>query len=506
MNNLLSKIPNRYWAYLALSAWAALVFMVLNKTHYGLDEGAAHALLLVWSVTDGVVSPIVTLGLPDFRTLFFIPVGILWTGSVLAAKLTTLLVMSIVVWAFHSWRRHNGEEESSLLATGLLLISPLLLDQLDSMSVAPFLLFTFALGAWADKNYREAKLALGGMYFAQIFLCLVSVTLHPLGLAYPLALLWSWHKNPIDKEHRNYFYYGISFVTLVALVLTTGWSHVTWFMNPFKALAGLLLGPANVADFGLGGWIAGVGAFIVLLLVVLKQAAELWSDLLGRILLLAVLIGLFVGDATFSIVAMIICLYWGLSLLLQKPVNTSSGFWSQRGVALIIVFVIATAFMINDKARYHSMLAGVLTPRDSLIKSLAEDGDYFMRDSQAQNKLLKQNILADQTAPAEPEPQADPNATPVKKRLRVASQWPGLTMLACRCDALPLPPVAKDSEALLAMLKGVNYLVFDPRNPVNSALSRNLATMGAGSVETVDLKPGGVIVLVKHKPAMKASN
>jgi hypothetical protein len=71
-------------------------------------------------------------------------------------------------------------------------------------------------------------------------------------------------------------------------------------------------------------------------------------------------------------------------------------------------------------------------------------------------------------------------------------------MLACRCDALPLPPAARDSEALLAMLRGVDYLVFDPRNPDNSSLSRNLATMEAGHVETVDLRQGGVIVQVKN--------
>ena len=515
MNNWFSRIPREYWAYLALAFWGALVFMLLNKTIYGLDEGAAHALLLVWSVADGVVSSIVTLGLPDFRTLFFIPAGVLWTGNVLAAKLATMLVMAVAVWALYAWRlqanRHGasaapeqesacaglfphpnplpeGEEtneslrdfhandaESSLLATGLLLISPLVLSQIDSMSVAPFLLFTVALGVWADKNYRDAKLAFGGMYFAQIFLCLVGITLHPVGFAYPLALLWTWYRDPIDKKHRNYLFTGIAAVIIIALALTSGWRHVEWFMNPIKALSDTLLGTDG--DMGIVRWITGIGVLCILLWVILKQAANLWADMLGRILVLALVIGLLCGDQIFGVIALVICLYWGLPLLLSRPVNPQSGFWGQRGLALVVIFAVATTFMINDKARYLTMLTGELSQRDSLIKALAEDGGFFLKDEPVQDSQDKSG----------------------KKRLRVASQWPGLTMLACKCDALPLPPDARDSAALLAMLRGVDYLVFDPRNPDNSSLSHNLATMDAGLVETVDLKPGGVIVLVRKR-------
>ena len=70
-------------------------------------------------------------------------------------------------------------------------------------------------------------------------------------------------------------------------------------------------------------------------------------------------------------------------------------------------------------------------------------------------------------------------------------------MLACRCDALPLPPNAKDSDALYEMLHGVNYLIFDPRDPANSSLSHNLSYMDSGKVETIVLQKGGVIVQVK---------
>jgi len=122
MNNWLSRVPQKCWAYTALLIWAALCFMLLHKTSYGIDEGAAQALLLVWSIADNVVSPIVTLGFPDFRALFLAPVGFLWTGDVLPAKVTTILVTATAAWALHTWRIHKGESESALLATGLLMI------------------------------------------------------------------------------------------------------------------------------------------------------------------------------------------------------------------------------------------------------------------------------------------------------------------------------------------------------------------------------------------------
>lgn len=471
-------MPQKCWAYTALLIWAALSFMLLHKTSYGIEEGAAHALLLIWSITDNVVSPIVTLGVPDFRVLFLAPIGFLWTGDVLPAKLATILIMAIAAWAIHTWRLRSGEDESALLATGLLMISPLLLEQIDTISVAAFLLFSFALGAWTDQVYRESKKAFGGMFFSQLFLCFVAITLHPIGLAYPLALLWAWYKDPIDKKHQTYFFSGIGVSILLALVLTFGWSHLTWFANPIKSLASVLLGPASEDDFGAFHWIAGIGMLLVLPLVIWKQARSLWADLLGRTLLIGLVLGIFVGDAIFGIVALTTCLYWGLPVLLNKTTNLQGGFWSQRGFVVVLTFFLATTCMISSKLRYETLQTSSLSPRDSLIKLLAEDSGLFLTEEKSQD-------------------------TPAKKSLRVASQWPALTMLACRCDALPLPPEAKDSDALYAMLQGISYMIFDPRDPANISLSRNLATMGAGKVETIVLEQGGIIVQVK--PAQPAA-
>jgi hypothetical protein len=448
--------------------------MLLHKTSYGIDEGAAQALLLVWSIADNVVSPIVTLGFPDFRALFLAPVGFLWTGDVLPAKVTTILVTATAAWALHTWRIHKGESESALLATGLLMISPLLLVQIDTISVAAFLLFSFALGAWADQIYRESQKAFGGMYFSQLFLCFVAVTLHPIGLAYPLSLLWAWYKDPIDKKHQTYFFVGIGAAVLLALVLTLGWSHITWFLNPVKNLAALLLGPATDDDFGVFHWIAGIAMSLILLLVIWKQARNLWADLLGRTLLIGLIIGIFAGDQIFGIVALTASLYWGLPLLLNKSTHLQGGFWQQRGFVLVLTVFLATTCMLSSKLRYQTLQTSDLSPRDSLIKVLAEDSGLFLNEEPAQDGATKKSI-------------------------RVASQWPALTMLACRCDALPLPPDAKDSEALFDMLHGIDYLIFDPRDIQNGSLAHNLANMEAGKTETIVLQQGGVIVQVKNR-------
>ncbi len=476
MKNWISRIPQKYWAYLALLFWGAMCFLLLNKTPYGVDEGAAQGLLLTWSLVDNVVSSVVTLGFPDFRAVILAPVGFLWTGNLLAAKIFTILVMAATAWSLHSWRRRRGDSEGALLATGLLLISPLVFSQIDTISVAPYLLFAFALGAWADLKYRESPQAFGGMYFAQMLLCLISITLHPAGLAYPLALLWRWYKDPLNKKQQSYFFGGIIFTVLLALILTLGWSHVMWFVNPVRGLSAALFGPADSKALGANRWFSGLGVLVILIFVIWKQAGNLWADFLGQIFLVALIIGMLTGDETLGMLALTIGLYWGLPLLLQKQTDFHGGFWQQRGVVLVLIVVVSTTFMMTDKAYYMNMMAGKLAPSDSLIKDFADNIANLPNDAEH-----KQNSPAD-------------------KPVRVASQWPARTMLACRCDTLALPPNAKDEQALYAVLQGLNYLIFDPRDPANSSLSHNLALMDAGKVETVALQQGGVIVEIK-KPA-----
>lgn len=472
MNNWLSRTPKKCWAYLGLSIWAILSFMLLHKTSYGIDEAAARSILLIWSVADAVVSPIVTMGIPDFRAIFLAPIGLLWTGSLVAAKVATILVMALAIWTVHAWRLRNGNEESALIASGLLLISPLALSQIDTISVAAYLLLTFGLAVWSDQIYRESPKAFGGMYFSQMFLCMVSVSLHPIGFAYPLALLWAWYKNPVDKKQQTYFFTGIATAITMALLLTSGWLDTNWFANPIRGLSSLTSPGEQNGELGALRWIGGITMLLILSLVIWKQARDLWEDLLGKTLLLASIIGLLTGDEIFGFVALATCLYWGLPLLLIKPSSPESGFWSQRGIVLGLTFILSTTFMLFDKSHYLALEINELSPRDTLIKTLAEDSGLFANNSPALGPSTSQPI-------------------------RVASQWPGLTMLACRCDALPLPPEVKDGEALFTMLKGINYMIFDPRDIANHSLAYNLASLNSEKVETVSLQQGGVIVQIK---------
>jgi hypothetical protein len=163
---------------------------------------------------------------------------------------------------------------------------------------------------------------------------------------------------------------------------------------------------------------------------------------------------------------------------LHKETEFQGGFWQQRGVVLVLFVVISTTYMMIDKSHYKAMLAGQLAPSDSLIKAYVDNVESLASDQQKQNP-------------------------PSGKPIRIASQWPARTMLACRCDTLPLPPAAKDEQSLFTMVQGVKYLLFDPRDPANHSLSHNLALMDAGKVETVALQRGGVIVEIKESEATK---
>ena len=105
---------------LLLLPWAILVGLGLRTGPYGLTEEGAKALLVAWSIGDAVASAAFTLGAPDIRVVFFLPLGFLWPGQVIAAKVLTLLSMAGAAVALYHWRRRDDQAEAALLATGLL--------------------------------------------------------------------------------------------------------------------------------------------------------------------------------------------------------------------------------------------------------------------------------------------------------------------------------------------------------------------------------------------------
>lgn len=472
-DNLISRIPPRYWGYLALLLWGAAALFLLRQDAYSLDEGAAKALLLVWSVADQVASPVVTFGAPDLRILLYVPAGFLWTGNIFAAKIFTVLALAITAWLFFFWKQQKVDTESALLATGLLIISPLTLTQIDALSPGIYLLLSFALGAWLDKAYRAAPYHFGGWYFAQLFVSCLSVSLHPAGLAYPLALLWSWHKEPLDRKQQKYFFIGVSFVVLATLLIRMGWNDLQWLQNPANSLATILLGSSMGNVMTAGRWAAGSVILLVLVTVIFKQFRTMYSDFTGRILLISLALGTATCDLAWALIVLSSILYFGFPLILRSQHSPAGGLMRQRGVALFLIIILSTLFMRADKAHYEIRQAGILSEQDQLIRSLSDEAENTRKAAE------------------------ESNGSTAVPHLRVASQWPGRTMIACRCDTLPLPPAAKDPQAQLSMMRSISHLLFDPRQSSNILLARNLAGLGGDSAETISLLPEGVLLHFK---------
>lgn len=477
MNTFLSRIPARYWGYTVLALWGGLTLLLLRQDLYVLNEGAAKALLLSWSIADQVASSVIHFGTPDLRALLFMPIGYLWTGNVLAAKIVTSGLLALTVWLLYGWAERRSGAEVALIACGLLIISPLSIEQIDSLSPGIYLLCAFALGAWLDNAYRANPKSFGGWYFTQLLVCAFAVSLHPAGLAYPLSLLWSWRTEPLDRNQQKYFLVGISSAVLLTLVIRMGWNDLSWFQNPIASLSTAVSGTSLSDTQSTLGWIAGGALFAMLILVIGRKYRDLWSDLTGRTFLIALALGAFCADQAWAFVALALILFTGIPLLLRSvPEGHSGGFFRQRGVAFMLIFGASTFFMLGDRAHYERKVMGVLPSQDALIKSLAEEVESARKAS---------------------EEKGDDSAG---LRFIVASQWPSRTMIACKCDTLPLPPPAADPEAQLAMLQGktpITHVLLDPRLTSNVALARNLALLG-GAVETAALQQGGVVLHVKE--------
>jgi len=333
------------------------------------------------------------------------------------------------------------------------------------------------LGAWLNNAYRATPFHFGGWYFAQLFVCALSVSLHPAGLAYPLALLWSWYKEPLDNKQQKYFYIGVSFVVLATLVIRMGWHDLDWLQNPVNSLATVLLGAGLDNEMTAKRWAAGSVILLVLAIVVFKQYRSLWSDFTGRTLLIGLVLGTATCDPSWAMIALSIVLYFGFPLLLRQQQSPTGGLMRQRGTALMLLMILSTLFMRADRAHYEIRQAAILSGQDQLIRTLSEEAEGARKTSE----------------------ESGGNST--LSHLRVASQWPSRTMIACRCDTFPLPPAAKDSQAQLAMMRSITDLLFDPRQPANILLARNLAAFSGDVAETVSLLPEGVLLHFKNTSA-----
>lgn len=449
---------SRFKLPLALAAWVglALGFHLLRFDPYDITEAAARAMLLDWTVVDRVTNPVLSLGLPDLRVVLFVPLAIYWTGSIVAVKVFALLIAFLAGLLLYRWACRRMTPEAALIATGLFLIAPLTLSEVNRVGIGPFLLLTFALGQWVDERYREVRRRFGGWYFLQLGLSAVAVSLHPAGIAHPLALMWEWHRNPVDRQHRLLVTAGLGFAGILMLIMRLGWPALSWGDNPMAVLTNLVwvMGPNS----GGPSWMMGLIPSMILLLLIASDFRALFDDLFGRMLLGGLLFGAVAADAGWAMPALAILLYRGAHRLIRFNENlTPGGFAGHRGVTLLVVFILATTFMVADKAQRYDVLTGTVGPEDEAIRVLSGE-------------------IED-----------------VKEPAITVSQWPGRTMLATRQPTFPLPPASAKEQDLLANLRGVRYLLFDPYDKRNAHL-KELAAGLPNEMKTIMITSDAVLV------------
>lgn len=456
----LARARENYWGVFVLAAWGAVVLGLglVRLDPFGIDEAGARALLLVWSVGERIISTVVLLGLPDLRAVLFAPLGAYWPGSMIAAKVHALLIAAAATILLFRWARRTFDAESALLASGLLLIAPATLFEIDALGAGPYLLLAFGVGRWIDGKYRRVQRPLGGWFFVQLLWIIVAVSIHPAALAYPAALAWEWRARPLDARQQRHVYIGIALAVLFVLIIRAGWPALSWLDSPFVSLYQSILG-RDTSGSALA-WLLAILLAIGAVGVGIRSRRLAGDDMTARMLLLGVLIGLPAADGAWAMLTLAMLLYLGMPRLIAFNRQLGgSGFVGQRGLVLALVFVSSIVFMQAGKAHRHAIAQNQLPSVDHLLLTFS----------------------------VELEDVGDEAAT------MTMSQWPGKTMLATRRHTLPLPPPFPDHETLLKNIANVDYLLFDPREERNAVLAAQLAEL-TGVTETVLHEEAGVVV------------
>jgi hypothetical protein len=479
-----------------LLPWAVLVGFALRAGPYGLTEEGSKALLLAWSIADQVPSTAITLGAPDIRLVFFLPLAVVWSGQVIAAKWLTLLIMAAAGAMLYSWRARDGEGEAALLATGLLLIAPLTVNSIDSLSAAPFLLAICGAATWLNGKLSRERGTLGGWFFAQMVLCGAAVSLHPAGLAYPVALIWYWLAEPKERRDRQIALTGVPLIVALVLLMRVGWSGTVFGQNPLTAAAAVFSAGRPDVPLSVAAWLGGFALIALTGAVALHERKRLMGDLTGATLMLGVLFGVVAADKTWALLLFALLLYAGFPWLLRvcAPLK-GRGLLLQRGWLWVLLVVICTVFMRTNRADFEVGRLSLLSAEDDLIRELAVGINGLKPTGTAgaaPGAAARASAAPGDAAPGDAAPASAAPVAGDGAPILVASPWPARTSIACRCGALPLPPAAKDPESQLAMMRGVTYVILAD-SLESRALANNFSRLGA-RVEVMSKQPGGVIL------------
>lgn len=464
-SKFIDSIQPRHIGLLAMCGLAFLYMALFRYDSYGIEEGAARALLINWSIIDQVANATPLFGMPDLRALMFIFLDIHWAGSLAAAKVFTLFMVFATALMLYRWGESNDSAETSTIATALLLISPITIMQVDSISSGVFLLFCFICAFWLEKIYNDSERTLPGSIFMLIVMSAFAVSLHPMGLALPVALMLLWLPKKSDPNHpkkRRNLIIGIGSSTLLLLIMRWGWPGLESQGGHLASLGSILTGSPILQatpPIGYGLIVASLLGFTIAMYIYRR-----YFELFSLTLVIACLIGLLRPDTSWALMAITCILFLGLPMLTALHRRTGiQNLIGQRGLILILIVVCTSMFTSADK-HYRMM---------SQLK-LKSDTDYL---------LASAAVIANQ-----------PNSEFI-----IASQWPARTMLATKRDVLPLPPqrILKDAATFSEKTVGITHFMFDPNAPENQTLARIAASLGH-QMEAIELLPAGVIIQVNR--------
>ena len=450
------SIQPRHIGLAALCGLSVVYIASFRYDLYGIEEGAARCLLLDWSLGSHMLNPIAVLGFPDMRALLFAPLNFHWIGDLTAAKMLVMFLTLATGLMLYRWAEKELDDESALFATGLWLVAPLTISQIDSLGAGNFLILVCILCYWSAGFYRASVHAMPGNYFVLMLLIALASSMHPAGIGMAAGLVWheTWVHRPA-KRKRIALFIGLGVMLFFVLSTRTGWPSLELFVNPMPALATVLEGDlSDVPSFGLGLLVLGL-----LLLALFAGMRRMRGDLFSSMLWGGVLVGAVCADTAWAELVLTYVLFEGLhGLILANNRFGGNGLMQRRGIVAVCVLVLTLGFMLGDKQRLLFNQTQGMHRVDSLIADLS--------------KLT----------------------AGMKGQIMVASQWPGRTMLATRHGALPLPPIRMDDpQAFLHQMHGVVFLVYDHHDPMMKAMNRQVAEL-SNRIKTESILPGGIIL------------
>ena len=468
LSKIIDSIQPRHIGLLAMCGLAFLYMALFRYDSYGIEEGAARALLINWSIIDQVANATPLFGMPDLRAIMFIFLDIHWAGSLAAAKVFTLFMVFATALMMYRWGENNDNAETPTIATALLLIAPVTIMQVDSISSGVFLLFCFICAFWLEQMYSDNERTLPGSIFMLIVMSAFAVSLHPMGLALPIALILLWlPKNMTEAEpkKRRNLMIGIGISTILLLIMRWGWPGLENQGGHLASLGAALTGSPIVQTsppIGYGLIVASLLGFTIAVYIYRR-----YFELFSLTLVIACFIGLLHPDTSWALMALTCILFLGLPMLTALHRKTGiQNLIGQRGLILILIVVCTSVFTSADK--HYRMISQL---------KLKSDTDYLITSAAAIANTPNSEFL-------------------------MASQWPARTMLATKRDVLPLPPqrILEDANLFSEKTAGITHFMFNPNNPENKALSRVSISLGK-QMEAIELLPAGVIIQVNRSDA-----